>query len=60
MVNVITQLFKYMVIDHGDLYDSLFFTVFIVKKKRKTQNIQESEFSDAVDPFYALYNYFSE
>ena len=55
MVNVITQLFKYMVALIMAIYTIRCFTVFSVKKEKK-----KPEFSDALDSSHALYDYFSE
>lgn len=61
MVNVITQLFKYMVALIMAIYTIRCFTVFSVKKeKKKAKDLQKPEFSDALDSSHALYDYFSE
>ena len=57
MVNVITQLFKYMVALIMAIYTIRCFTVFSVKKAK---DLQKPEFSDALDSSHALYDYFSE
>ena len=60
MVNVITQLFKYMVALIMAIYTIRCFTVFSVKRKEKAKDLQKPEFSDALDSSHALYDYFSE
>ena len=47
-------------IDHGDLYDSLFYGFQCQKRKEKAKDLQKPEFSDALDSSHALYDYFSE
>ena len=59
MVNVITQLFKYMVALIMAIYTIRCFTVFSVKKE-KAKDLQKPDFSDALDSSHALYDYFSE
>ena len=58
MVNVITQLFKYMVALIMAIYTIYGFQC--QKRKEKAKDLQKPEFSDALDSSHALYDYFSE